>query len=72
VTCSTKKTVGVVVMAVDEVLTTTAAARRLGIEPEDVYELVFSGKLEGRPGTDGVVRIAESAVLAHLDRQAHV
>jgi excisionase family DNA binding protein len=65
-------TVRLVPMAVDEGLTTTEAARRLGIEPEDVYELVFSGKLEGRPGADGVVRISESAVLAFLDREAHV
>jgi excisionase family DNA binding protein len=67
-----KRRVRLVSMAVDEELTTTEAARRLGIEPEDVYGLVFSGKLEGRPGTDGVVRISESAVLAYLDRQAHV
>ncbi|HEY7105548.1 MAG TPA: hypothetical protein VH986_04045, partial [Acidimicrobiia bacterium] len=32
-------------MAVDEELTTTEAARRLGIEPEYVYERVLSGKL---------------------------
>jgi hypothetical protein len=72
VTSSTKKRVRLLPMAADAELTTTEGARRLGMEPEDVYELVFSGKLEGRPGADGVVRISESAVLAYLDRQAHV
>ena len=59
-------------MTGDERLTTTEAARRLGVEPEDVYRLVFSGELEGRPDADGVVRISEGAVEEYLDRQAHV
>ena len=55
-----------------ERLTTTEAARRLGVEPEDVYHLVFSGELDGRPDDDGVVRISERVVAAYLARQAHV
>ena len=64
--------VRVVRMVVDEGLTTPEVARRLGIEPEEVYQLVFAGELEGGPGADGVVRVSETAVLAYLDRQAHV
>jgi excisionase family DNA binding protein len=59
-------------MASDEELSTTEVARRLGIEPEDVYRLIFENKLEGRPGRDGVVRVTERALAEYLDRQAHV
>jgi excisionase family DNA binding protein len=59
-------------MADDELLTTTEAARRLAIEPEDVYRLIFAGELEGDPDSEGVVRISEGAVAAYLERQAHV
>jgi excisionase family DNA binding protein len=59
-------------MAGDEQLTTTEVARRLGMEPEDVYRLIFESELEGRPGPDGVVRISERAVAEYLERQAHV
>ena len=59
-------------MAGDEHLTMIEAAHRLGIEPEDVYLLVFAGELEGRPDLDGVVRISERALAEYLNRQAHV
>jgi excisionase family DNA binding protein len=59
-------------MAGDEPLTTTEAARRLGIEPEDIYRLIFAGELEGSPDSDGVVRISTTAVEDYLERQAHV
>lgn len=44
-------------------------ARRLGISGEDVYQLVFSGELDGRPDADGIVYVSESSVEAYL--QAH-
>jgi excisionase family DNA binding protein len=59
-------------MTGDQRLTTTEAARRLGMEPEDVYRLLFAGELEGQPDPDGVVRISERAVEDYLERQAHV
>jgi hypothetical protein len=53
----------------DESLTTPQAGRLLGIEPEDVYDLIFSGKLDGRPDQTGQVKIRASEVgryrLAH-------
>ena len=43
--------------------------RLLGIEPEDVYDLVFAGELDGKPDGTGQVKIAASEVeryrLAH-------
>lgn len=59
-------------MSVDDGVTTTEAARRLGIEPEDVYRLVFAGELEARPDDEGVVRISETAIADYIERQAHV
>jgi hypothetical protein len=53
----------------EELLTTPQAGRLLGIEPEDVYDLIFSGELDGRPDQTGQVKIAASEVeryrLAH-------
>lgn len=59
-------------MTSGERLTTTEAARHLGVEPEDIYHLVFAGELDGRPDNDGVVRISERVVAEYLDRQPHV
>jgi excisionase family DNA binding protein len=56
----------------NELLSTTEAALRLGVTPEDVYRLVFAGQLEGRPDEDGVVRISTQAVEEYLEREAHV
>jgi hypothetical protein len=53
----------------DELLTTPQAGRILGIEPEDVYRLIFAGELDGKPDRTGQVKIAASEVeryrLAH-------
>jgi hypothetical protein len=45
-----------------EALTVPEVARRLGIPGPDVYELIFSGELEGRPRHDGAVYVTEAAV----------
>ena len=46
----------------DELLTTPQAGRLLGIEPEDVYDLIFAGELDGKPDGTGQVKIAASEV----------
>ena len=56
-------------MSDDERLTTTEAARRLGLRPQDIYRLVFAGELEGHPDDDGVVRIDEHAIAGYRHRQ---
>lgn len=56
----------------NELLSTTEAAHRLGVTPEDVYRLLFAGELEGRPDEEGVVRISIQAVEDYLQRNAHV
>ena len=53
----------------DERLTTTEAARRLGLHPEEIYRLVFAGELEGHPDDDGVVRIDERVLAGYRRRQ---
>jgi excisionase family DNA binding protein len=45
-----------------EDLTTVEAARRIGVTPEEIYRLVFSGELNGGPDRDGTVRIAPDEV----------
>jgi hypothetical protein len=56
----------------EELLTTPQAGRLLGIEPEDVYALIFAGELDGRPDQTGQVKITASEVeryrLAHTGR----
>jgi hypothetical protein len=53
----------------DEVLTTPQVGRILGIEPEDVYDLIFAGELDGKPDRTGQVKVAAAEVeryrLAH-------
>jgi excisionase family DNA binding protein len=59
-------------MSDDERLTTTEAARRLGLRPQDIYRLVFAGELEGHPDDDGVVRIDERVIAGYRQRQTRV
>ena len=53
----------------EELLTTPQAGRLLGIEPEDVYDLIFAGELDGKPDRTGQVKVAAAEVeryrLAH-------
>jgi len=37
-------------------------ARRLGIDGEDVYRLLFAGELDGGPCRDGLVYFSEASV----------
>lgn len=53
-------------------LTTTEAARRLGLRAEEIYRLVFAGELEGHPDDDGVVRIDERVLAGYRRRQPRV
>ena len=46
----------------DELLTTPQAARRLGIDGRQVYDLIFAGELDGKPDRTGQVKIAASEV----------
>jgi hypothetical protein len=41
-------------------------ARRLGLPGAQVYELIFSGDLDGRPDDDGIVYVTEASVEAYL------
>jgi hypothetical protein len=56
---------------VDEMVTTPEAGRRLGISGRQVYDLIFTGELDGKPDRTGQVKIAASEVeryrLAHAD-----
>jgi len=56
-------------MSDDERLTTTEAARRLGLRPQDIYRLVFAGELEGHPDDDGVIRVDEHVIAGYRHRQ---
>lgn len=51
----------------DQLLTTPEAGRVLGIEPEDIYRLIF--ELDGKPDRTGQVKISAAEVeryrLAH-------
>lgn len=44
-------------------------ARRLGLSGAEVYQLIFSGQLDGRPDREGIVYVTETSVTAYL--QAH-
>jgi hypothetical protein len=72
VICSTRMMGSLMSMTSDDRVTTPEAARGLGIQPEDVYRLVFAGELEGRPGEDGVVRISERMLADYLERHTRV
>ncbi len=54
----------------DEALTTTDVARRLDIPVEEVYRLIFDGRLRGGPDAEGVVRISQQAVDAYLTQSS--
>jgi hypothetical protein len=53
----------------DQLLTTPEAGRMLGIEPEDIYRLIFAGELDGKPDRTGQVKITASEVERY--RSAH-
>lgn len=57
-------------MARDKRITTPEAARRLELEPEDVYRLIFAGELAGDPDSDGVVRVSEQTVAEYATRRS--
>ncbi len=48
-----------------EGLTVPEAARRLGLEGQEVYHLIFEGELDGGPGRDGGVHVPEAAITAY-------
>lgn len=54
----------------EDALTSLEAAQRLGIEPEDVYRLLFNGLLDGGPDRTGKVRFTEEAIADYLARGA--
>lgn len=56
----------------DRRLTTPDAAQRPGLEPEDIYRLLFDGELEGGPGADGIVRVSEGVIAEYAERQSRV
>ena len=43
-------------------------ARRLGLDGDDVYRLLFAGEIDGGPGRDGLVYFSEASVAAYLER----
>jgi hypothetical protein len=57
-------------MQAQEALTTPEVARRLGIDPAQVYELIFTRSLVGRPGEDGRVYVAATEVERYLHSHA--
>jgi len=46
----------------DEMLRTPEAGHRLGISTGEVYDLIFSGQLDGKPNAEGLVVIAVSEI----------
>ena len=60
---------GSLVAVVDDRLTIPEVARRLGLPGPDVYQLIFSGQLEGGPDQDGAVHVTSEA-LATYQRKA--
>lgn len=50
----------------DARLRSPEVANRLGISGRDVYRLIFSGDLDGRPDADGIVFVTETSVVAYL------
>lgn len=49
-------------------LSVPEAARRLEISTERAYELILGGDLEGRPDSDGVVRVTSEALEQYVER----
>jgi predicted DNA-binding transcriptional regulator AlpA len=43
-------------------------ARRVGLSGEEIYEKIFSGELEGRPGSDGAVYVTTEVLTAYQRR----
>ncbi len=46
-------------------------AERLGLRGRDVYRLIFSGELDGRPDSDGIVRVSKASVESYLEAHGH-
>ena len=46
-------------------------ARRLGLDGDDVYRLLFAGDLDGGPGRDGLVYFSEASIVAYLERYGY-
>ncbi|MEY2453419.1 MAG: hypothetical protein QOD92_2993 [Acidimicrobiaceae bacterium] len=46
-------------------------ARRLGLDGDDVYRLLFAGEIHGGPGRDGLVYFSEVSVEAYLERYGY-
>jgi hypothetical protein len=49
-------------MSLSTRLTIPDVARRLGVPGLDVYQLIFSGQLEGGPASDGAVYVTDEAM----------
>lgn len=45
-----------------EGLTSLEAAKRLGVTPQQVYEMLFAGEIEGGPDVHGQVRFPEAEI----------
>jgi len=48
-----------------ERLTVPEVARRLGMAGPEVYQLVFSGELDGAPESDGAVYVTSEALATY-------
>ncbi|HUY23991.1 MAG TPA: helix-turn-helix domain-containing protein [Candidatus Saccharimonadales bacterium] len=48
-----------------ERLTVPEVARRLGMPGPEVYQLIFSGELDGAPQPDGAVYVTAEALAAY-------
>jgi len=59
-------------MADDTCFSVPEAARRIGVQTEDAYLLIFEGALDGRPDHDGVVRVSDRAIAEYLERDSRV
>lgn len=56
---------GSLVTVADDRLTVPEVARRLGLSGPDVYQLIFSGELDGGPDEDGAVYVTTEALAAY-------
>ena len=54
-----------------ERLTVPEVARRLGIPGPEVYELIFTGNLDGTPESDGGVTVSAEEVAEFARRLGH-
>ena len=56
---------GSLVTVADDRLTIPEVARRLRLPGPDVYQLIFSGELDGGPDQDGAVYVTAEALAAY-------